>query len=695
MNDLNHTLNHDIERIELALIGNKDGIWDWNLRDNSVYFSPRWKEMLGYKDNELANEFTTWERLIHKDDLAPTMAGINKNIRGETQYYEGVHRLKHKDGHWVWILDRAKTQYDAQGKATRMIGTHTDISQQKQQQQKLLHKTQIIEQINDAVISTDLDGYIVSWNHGSERLYEYTADEAIGQHITMIYRQEDLPVFTQNSEELMQVGSLNVETQALNKSQQPVMIELFLSLLCDEDNEPVNIVGYARDITQRKKYEEKLLKQQDVLHHQAHHDALTNLPNRALFNDRLSQAIKKAHRSQNEIAIFFIDLDHFKQINDSLGHGIGDNVLKVISQRIKTIIREEDTLSRLGGDEFTIIMENLSMGRDASKLAQKILKLLAEPIQIEQHRLYISSSIGISVYPSDSTDKDKLLMYADTAMYKAKDKGRNNFQFYSKEMTAQAVEHIVMQASLRTAIEKEELLVYYQPQVNAVNGKIIGLEALVRWIHPVMGLVSPAKFIPIAQETGLIVDIDQWVMKVAMTQVAQWHYAGLKPGVLALNLEVKQLQNKEFITFLKQTLSDTRFKPPWLELEITESQIMADPNKAIEVLKQISDMGIELAVDDFGTGYSSLSYLKKLPIDKLKIDQSFVKDLPDDEDDVGITQVVIALTKSLNLNVIAEGVETYAQKEFLVANGCHNIQGYFYSRPLPARDMELLLNTGL
>ncbi|MCK4736967.1 MAG: EAL domain-containing protein [Sulfurimonas sp.] len=438
-------------------------------------------------------------------------------------------------------------------------------------------------------------------------------------------------------------------------------------------------------------YTAELHKQKDNLDYQAHHDSLTGLPNRVLFNDRLNQAIIKAKRKQRGLALFFIDLDRFKQINDSLGHVIGDEVLKIISVRLKSIVRQEDTIARLGGDEFTVLIEDLRKVTDASLLAKKILYTLSEPIYIEGHTLYISGSIGISLYPEDDTDTNNLLKYADAAMYKAKEEGRNNFQYYSSDMTELAFQKVVMEANLRKALEDEELIVHFQPQIDARSNKLIGMEALVRWQHPSDGLIYPDKFIPLAEETGLIIQLDQLVMHQAMKQLVIWYEKGLNPGVLALNLAIKQLQKDDFISVLDRMLKDTGCKPEWLELEVTEGEIMKNPENAIKVLNEISNMGIELAIDDFGTGYSSLSYLKRLPIDKLKIDKSFVDGLPGNDEDVGITKAVIALAKSLKLNVLAEGVENKEQKEFLLENGCENIQGYFYAKPMSAVKMEIFL----
>ncbi len=465
-------------------------------------------------------------------------------------------------------------------------------------------------------------------------------------------------------------------------------LELSVTPLFDSNKNAIGIIESSRDITAHLETQYELREQKDILHHQAHHDALTGLPNRTLFNDRLHQSIEIAKRSNSGLALFFIDLDLFKKINDSLGHEVGDKVLKEVTERLGNEIRKEDTLARLGGDEFVIIMEGLTKAHDAVLLAEKILNVMAQGIRIDEHLLYVSCSIGISLYPQDDTNVSNLLKYADIAMYKAKDEGRNNYQFYSADMSELAFERVVMEASLRQALKNNEFIVYYQPQVDASSGKFIGVEALIRWQHPEMGMVSPAKFIPLAEETGLIVDIDRWVMRIAMQQVASWYADGLTPGVLALNLAMKQIHSDDFVELLKYNMAVNDFKPEWLELEVTESQVMVRPEDAIIKLKEINDLGITIAIDDFGTGYSSLSYLKRLPINKLKIDQSFVFDIPGDEEDVAIVKAIIALAQSLNLDLLAEGVETDAQKEFLMQNGCNNIQGYYYSRPVPAEEIR-------
>lgn len=687
-NNLNRELK---ERMELALTGSKTSVLDWDFTDNSLYISPSWKEMLGFSDEELPNSTLTWYQRAHPDDKKIVLSLLRNHQEKQIRYFENNHRLKHKDGHWVWILGRAQILYDENGKKMRMIGTHTDMTEEKELQLKYSHQAQIIEQIHDSVISTDLDGYITSWNRGSERLLGYKANKMIGKHISTLYLKEDYESLQKNIDKLMQKGEHKAEIRMVKKSKEVIFTQLSLSLLKDEKGKPIGIVGYAQDITERKNTEELLQKQKNILRHQAHHDALTGLPNRVLFTDRLEQGIKKAKRHKIGLALFFIDLDKFKHINDSLGHGVGDKVLKVVAKRLEGIIRKEDTLARLSGDEFTVIMEELTQPEEASLLAEKILKVLAEAMHIDGHMLYVSGSIGISLYPQDATDAQHLLKYADTAMYKAKEEGRNNLQFYSSEMTEFALERMVMKTSLRQAIDNQEFIIYYQPQINASTNTLVGLEALVRWQHPTKGLLSPKKFILLAEETGMIVEIDRWVMYTAMKEVSRWYKEGLTPGVLAVNLSIKQLEGDEFLQEVEDNIKAYGFKSEWLELEITEGQMIKKPEEAIVKLGQINDLGVGISIDDFGTGYSSLSLLKRLPINRLKIDRSFIKEVPEDEEDVAIVKAIIALAGSLKLDLIAEGVETLEQRDFLIDNGCINIQGHYYSHPMPAEEMKIML----
>lgn len=726
------------ERMELALLGTNEGIWDWDILGNTVYFSSRWKEMLGYADDELANEMATWEDNVHPDDIAKTWEDVYKNVNGETDYYENIHRIKHKNGFWVWVLDRGKTQYDENGKAIRMIGTHIDITQEKEEQLRseskevdintasingLTHlinisskeiqeqtvtikETNKLNQLLKERMELALEGSktsVLDWDFTNNSLYISPSwKEMLG------FRDEELPNSTYTWEQRVHPDDIK-EVFALLRKHQTEHIKYFENThrlkhknghwiwvlgraqILYDNNKKIRMIGTHTDITEEKELQLKYSHQAQMIQHQAHHDALTGLPNRVLFADRLEQGIKKAKRHQSGLALFFIDLDRFKNINDSLGHGIGDSVLKAVAKRLKGIIRKEDTLARLSGDEFTVIIEDLVHPEDASILANKILGVLSEPMYIDDHMLYVAGSIGISIYPKDAKDAQYLLKYADTAMYKAKKEGRNNYQFYSSDMTAFALEHMEMKTALRQAIDNEEFIIHYQPQINALTNRLMGVEALARWQHPTLGLLSPDRFIPLAEETGLIVKIDKWVMRTAMKEVSKWYEAGLDPGVLAVNLSVKQLESDDFFLKIQKRIKKNHFNPEWLELEITEGQMMKKPEEVIKKLTQINDLGIGVSIDDFGTGYSSLSLLKRLPINRLKIDRSFVKDIPTDEEDVAIVKAIIALAGSLNLDIIAEGVETLAQKEFLVQNGCVNIQGHYYSQAVPAEKMEEML----
>ena len=436
--------------------------------------------------------------------------------------------------------------------------------------------------------------------------------------------------------------------------------------------------------------EEKVNDKTKTLKHQAHYDSLTALPNRLLFSDRLAQSIKHASRHKTTLSLLFLDLDRFKEVNDSLGHEVGDKLLQIVSIRLKACIREEDTIARQGGDEFTILLGDIETN-DLIKLANKLISTIQEPFRINHHELYVTLSIGISNFPEDGTSSNVLLRNADTAMYKTKELGKNGYQFYNSMMTEQTLERLELDRNIRKAIERHEFQAYYQPQVDLLHKKVVGMETLIRWHHPELGTISPVQFIPLAEETGLIIPIDQWMMQESVKTLSKWQEEGIDTGKLSINLSIKQLENKDFITHLKSLLDKTGCDPKKLEFEITESQIMKNPESSITVLNHVKELGITIAIDDFGTGYSSLSYLKRLPIDKLKIDRSFIKDLPSDEEDATIVRTIIALAKSLKLDLIAEGVETQEQKEFLIKEGCHKIQGYLYSKPIPEDEYKAFL----
>ncbi|HWS03750.1 MAG TPA: EAL domain-containing protein [Gammaproteobacteria bacterium] len=432
----------------------------------------------------------------------------------------------------------------------------------------------------------------------------------------------------------------------------------------------------------------------DQLDHLAHHDVLTDLPNRILLQDRLSQAIELARRQGRQLAVMFLDLDQFKHINDSLGHAVGDQLLQSVAQRLVGCVRHSDTISRQGGDEFVLLLPYIEQAEDAALSAQKILAALALPHLIDQNDLHVTVSIGISIYPEDGKDADALIKSADTAMYHAKENGRNNYKFFEQDMNARAVQRQSIEASLRRALERQEFVLYYQPRINLHSGAIVGVEALIRWQHPGRGLLLPMQFVPIAEDCGLILPIGRWVLREACLQARAWLQAGLPPITVAVNTSAIEFSAKDFLEYICATLEDTGLDPHYLQLELTESVLMRDAESANSVLHKLADMGVKLAIDDFGTGYSSLSYLRQFPIDTLKIDQSFVNRMTSSPDDAIIVSTVINMGKSLKQLIIAEGVETPEQYAFLLAQHCDEGQGYYFCRPLESAALATLLQTG-
>lgn len=435
---------------------------------------------------------------------------------------------------------------------------------------------------------------------------------------------------------------------------------------------------------------QEIRQKSEEMTHLAHYDSLTDLPNRLLFLDRLTQAIKHAKRKNEAVGVLFLDLDRFKEINDTYGHEIGDSLLQLITHRLKRTVKEYDTVARLGGDEFTIILENAT-STTLETLAQKIILETQKPMLVNEIEFFLSFSIGISIYPQDGDSAYLLLKCADTAMYRAKEKGKNTYQFYNTSMTEMTAGRLALQNSLRDALKFGEFEPYYQPKIDARTGKVVGLEGLVRWNHPTKGLVPPFDFIPFAEEIGVIVEIDTFMLYATLEQMKEWHKEGLNTGRLSLNISSKQLENFSCVSSFEEAIEELDFDTNYLELEVTEGQIMKNQKKSIEILKQIKNLGIRISMDDFGTGYSSLSYLKNLPVDRLKIDRSFVIEIPHAKNDVAIVKTIISLAKNLGLDLIAEGVEKKEQVDFLVEHGCPMIQGYYYSKPLCAQDCKEFL----
>ena len=617
-------------------------------------------------------------------------------------YYEGVLEIIKKDGSIGFVQVQAKVIFNTKDKTRYLVGTTLDITNQKQLEEKILKESTLLKSIINTIpiriFWKDLESRYLGGNNLFAKDANFQdASQLIGKDDYDMPWEKEADLYCENDRNIMDTGIpiINIEEPLTDKDGVQRWVSTSKVILTDESGKMFGILGAYQDITSKKENEKNLKLQRDALEHQAYHDTLTGLPNRLLFLDRLDQYIHKAHRNKSKVAVLFLDIDRFKEINDSLGHVYGDKVIKEVALRIESQMRETDTLARFGGDEFIMIFNEIKDPIVIVNIVQKVMEGMRGPFVIDGHTIYVTVSIGISIYPDDTDTADNLLKNADAAMYKAKDDGRNTYRFYTEDMTQKAFDRMALESSLRQSIKDENFMLYFQPKIDGESDKIIGMEALIRWEDGSKGFIPPDKFIPIAEETGLIIPLGKWILRSGMQQVVKWHAEGLHPGSLAINISMLQLQKDDFISMLEMMLKETMCQPEWLEIEVTESQVMKSPEQTILTLQEISRLGIAISIDDFGTGYSSLSYLKRLPIDTLKIDRSFVKDTPDDEEDVAIVKAVIALAGSLNLHVIAEGVETQEQKVFLVENGCKNIQGYFYAKPMPADEMKKMLRGSL
>ena len=531
---------------------------------------------------------------------------------------------------------------------------------------------------NDIILMMDDTGRIIEANERAIQTYGHGHGELLRMNVRDLQAPEALASFDLNWDRCG-VGGLVYETVHRHADQSVFPVEVSARSIETEGKHFRQAI--IRDITERKRYESQLERQ-------ANHDELTGLANRNLMQDRLNQALIFSHRHGCGLAVLFIDLDHFKKINDSLGHDAGDALLTQVASRLSLNVREGDTVARQGGDEFVLLLPEIKTEEDISEVTHKLVKALSAPFNIDGRELHITCSIGIASYPKDGMDRQTLLKNADAAMYRAKELGRNNVQHYAAEMNVKAMERLVLENGLYHALKRNEFLLHYQPQVNLRSGEIVGTEALVRWQHPELGLVSPAMFIPVAEDSGLIVALGEWVLRTACAQNKAWQLAGLKPISIAVNLSARQFRQPDLVEKVAVILDETGLDPACLELELTESLVMQDVEKTIATLSRLKAMGIKLSVDDFGTGYSSLSYLKRFPIDTLKIDQTFVRDITTDPDDAAIAKSIISMAHDMQLRVIAEGVETEEQKSFLLQRQCDEMQGYLFSKPVPAAEFE-------
>ena len=559
------------------------------------------------------------------------------------------------------------------------------VNRRMEDQLRLRLAATVFESAADAIVVTDSRNNILDVNPAFERATGYSKAEVLGCNPRILKSDKhEAPFYQAMWRQLLDRGHWEGEIWDRRKdgSLYPKWMSITVVRQADQAS---SFVAISRDISRFKKTEQQLQRL-------AHYDALTGLANRTLLNAHLEQAIHLAHRNAWQLAVVFIDLDHFKEINDSLGHGAGDRLLTAVAARLREQIRESDLIARLGGDEFVIILSKISATAPVAGVLEKIRLVLAQPFVLESYELSVTASMGVSVYPADGSDRELLLRNADAAMYHAKDAGRDGWSFYSTDMNRQTRRRLQLSTGLRQAVQQQQFMLVYQPQVNLETGRISGIEALIRWQHPELGVVSPAEFIPLAEDTGLIEEVGEWVLAEACRQYRAWHHRRLNPARISVNVSARQFKSGRFPKIVQRVLGHTGMDPRCLELEITESLLVRGDARLLHDMRELRALGIRFSIDDFGTGYSSLSYLKRLPVSSLKADRSFVHDVPDDSDNVAILAATISMAHNLNLEVVAEGVETDAQLEFLRAQGCDELQGFLISRPLDAASIEPLLH---
>jgi diguanylate cyclase (GGDEF)-like protein/PAS domain S-box-containing protein len=680
------------------------------------WYNDRWFNYTGTTLEEMAG--WGWQKVHHPDHVQRVVDTITKCFQSG-EIWEETFPLRGRDGKYRWFLSRAVPIRDPQGKVLRWFGTNTDISERKASEEFLANKLEelrrsiderkIVEEalfvekeraqvtlnsIGDAVVCTNTLGNITFFNRIAEEMAGWSWKEAAGKPMAEVLRildattREAIPDPMQMAVEQNRSMHIPLNCVLIRRDGFETPIEDSVAPIHDREGKATGAVIVFRDVSVARAMGLQMA-------HSAEHDFLTGLPNRTLLNDRINRAIALAPRHMKKVGVLFLDLDGFKHINDSLGHPTGDKLLQSVAKRLSECVRGADTVSRQGGDEFVVLLSEMARSEDAAITARRMLQVVAEAHSIDQHDLHVTTSIGVSVFPDDGLDAETLIKNADTAMYQAKEHGRQSYQFFKPAMNVRAVERQSIEESLRRALERNEFALHYQPKVNLRTLQITGAEALLRWTHPVRGLISPAQFIPVAEDCGLILPIGNWVLREACKQALAWLAAGLPLGTIAVNISAMEFRDPKFLDGIFEILRDTGLDPGSLELELTESVLMKHAGASESVLKTLRARGVQLAVDDFGTGYSSLSYLRKFSVDALKIDQSFVRQITTSPEETSIVTAVISMGRSLKLRVIAEGVETPEELAFLQAHECDEAQGYFFSRPVPPEQFAKLLVTGV
>jgi diguanylate cyclase (GGDEF)-like protein/PAS domain S-box-containing protein len=680
-----------MERMLAMLLDNLEGMVyrcrndaDWTME----FVSEGCHRLTGYQSTELLmNSRISYESITHPEDRGYVRQCIQGALLQRSRF-DIEYRIIRADGFTAWVWERGAGAFSPEGKLESIEGFIIDISDRRVVAEALRETERryrsIFENATEGIFQTSRDGRYLNVNPALAKLYGYESPEQLTTGLRDI--QQELYVNPQRRQQftdLMQIQGTVVgfESQIRRRDGAVIWISENARAVRGADGELLFYEGTVTDITDRKQYEVQL-------EYQATHDILTGLPNRKLLVERLHQALRFAERDERMVAVAFIDLDQFKLINDTLGHHAGDALLSEVAARLRNSVREADTIARLGGDEFVLVCTQIHSEQEIAAAMRRILDAVSQPWALDGTKFSIGCSIGISLYPRDGHNAETLLKHADSAMYKAKEAGRCNYQFFIPELNQRAAERLDLESSLRGALERGEFLLHYQPRVALGTGQVVGVEALIRWRLPGRGLVSPARFIPVAEESGIILPIGEWVLRTACAQAATWQRAGFRPVKVSVNISPRQFRHEGLAATVAGILRETGLDPRWLELELTESLVMHEPDRFTAMLHDLKALGIEIAVDDFGTGYSSLNHLKRFPVDRLKIDQSFVRDLTKDRDDASIVRAIISLGHDLNLEVVAEGVETREQLDFLRRHGCDEVQGYYLGMPVPAEEFR-------
>ena len=664
--------------------GSDQGFWDWNLLNSSFSVSPYFERMLGYEPGEIGVKPESWMQLMHPDDLVLAKQSIERHLAGEAPVHHVEMRYLAKTGEWRWMLTRGRiVEYLPDGRPLMMAGTHTDITERKATEIKLQQAATVFENTQEGVIITDAEMRILSVNRAFTHITGFESAEAIGKTPAILQSgRHDVAFYRDLWQHIRSEGNWQGEICNRRKSGEIYPQVTTINAVIDDAGLVTHYVGVFTDVSLIKASEEHL----EFL---AHHDPLTRLPNRVMLFSRLEHRIDAIRREGGMLALLMIDLDRFKDVNESYGHLLGDQLLQQVSERLKSNLRGADSLVRLGGDEFTILLESIEHPGDAGRVAGDVLAAFAGSWRLPNGaEVRVGASIGIALYPGPAETPEDLLRQADAALYRAKQEGRGRFHYFSEDLTNNARSRIELQNRLRHAIEAGELRVFFQPQVDIGSGLIVGAEALVRWEKPGEGLVMPDRFISLAEETGLIVQLGRWVLQETCRIGRQWLDRGHPPLVLAVNVAAAQLRDSNFALEVLAALAATGFPSRMLELELTESSLMSGHEDVIYQLQTLRKHDIRVAIDDFGTGYSSLAYLKRFPLDVLKVDRSFVEHIGHRKDDREIVTAIIQMGHTLGFRVVAEGVETDEQLAYLKEKCCDVFQGYLKSRPLPADDFE-------